>query len=318
MAHHHNQDCECGCGHEHEHEHKYKQESNSASADKYQAAFQKFEPTAPDAEISKTIHSLLEKHHTENFTPEVLKEIHGCIDLTSLTSLDTKESIWKMVDTVNDFEGTRPDIPNVAAICVYPLFVETVKQALAAQGVKIASVAAGFPASQTFMEVKIAEVAMAVMQGADEIDVVINLGYFMEDNFEELTEELEEIKSSCRDAHLKVILETGALATAENIQKASILAMYSGADFIKTSTGKGYPGATVEAVYTMCKAIKTYQSITGRKIGIKVSGGVRTAEDVVRYYTIVKEILGKEWLTKELFRIGASSLVGDIEKRVGK
>ena len=159
---------------------------------------------------------------------------------------------------------------------------------------------------------------MAVMQGADEIDVVMNLGYFMEDNFEELTEELQEIKESCRHAHLKVILETGALVTAENIQKASILAMYSGADFIKTSTGKGYPGATFEAAYTMCKAIKTYHSITRNKVGINISGGVRTAEDAVRYYTIVKEILGNEWLNKDLFRIGASSLVGDIEKRLGK
>ena len=143
-----------------------------------------------------------------------------------------------MVDTVNDFEGTRPDVPNVAAICVYPLFVETVKQALTAQEVKIASVAGGFPSSQTFTEVKIAETAMAVMQGADEIDVVMNLGYFMEDNFEELTEELQEIKESCRHAHLKVILETGALVTTENIQKASILAMYSGADFIKPLPAK--------------------------------------------------------------------------------
>lgn len=144
-----------------------------------------------------------------------------------------------MVDTVNDFEGTRPDVPNVAAICVYPLFVETVKQALTAQEVKIASVAGGFPSSQTFTEVKIAETAMAVMQGADEIDVVMNLGYFMEDNFEELTEELQEIKESCRHAHLKVILETGALVTTENIQKHHH-SQYSGADFIKTSTGKGY------------------------------------------------------------------------------
>ncbi len=294
MAHHH--DCECGHEHHHEHEH----ESNPVQTDRYHEAFNKFEPALPDTQTTEAVNALLEKHFQENFTPEVLKTIHGCIDLTSLTSLDTKESIWKMVDTVNDFEGTRPDVPNVAAICVYPLFVETVKQALTAQ------------------EVKIAETAMAVMQGADEIDVVMNLGYFMEDNFEELTEELQEIKESCRHAHLKVILETGALVTAENIQKASILAMYSGADFIKTSTGKGYPGATFEAAYTMCKAIKTYHSITGNKVGIKISGGVRTAEDAVRYYTIVKEILGNEWLNKDLFRIGASSLVGDIEKRLGK
>ena len=140
-----------------------------------------------------------------------MKQIHGFIDLTSLTSIDTKESIWKLVDKVNDFEGTRPDVPNVAAICTYPLFVETVKEALSAQDVKIASVAGGFPSSQTFMEIKIAETAMAVMQGADEIDVVMNLGYFLEENYDELSEEIQEIKESCRDAKLKVILETGAL-----------------------------------------------------------------------------------------------------------
>ena len=226
MAHEHN----CSCGHDHDHDH-------DDQMDKYHEAFTKFEPVATDSKITETVNALVEKHYKENFTPEVLKQIHGCIDLTSLTSIDTKESIWKLVDKVNDFEGTRPDVPNVAAICTYPLFVETVKQALAAQNVKIASVAAGFPSSQTFIEVKIAETAMAVMSGADEIDVVMNLGYFMEENYEEIAEELQEIKESCREAKLKVILETGALATAANIRKASILAIYSGADFIKTSTG---------------------------------------------------------------------------------
>lgn len=288
-----------------------------SETNKYQEAFAKFEPALSDEKTTEAVKAILEKEAEKNFTPEVLKQIHGCIDLTSLTSLDTKESIWKMVDQVNDFEGTRPDVPNVAAICTYPLFVETVKQALTAQDVKIASVAAGFPSSQTFAEVKIAETAMAVMEGADEIDVVMNLGYFMEENYEELTEELEEIKESCREAHLKVILETGALATTTHIQKAAILAVYSGADFIKTSTGKGYPGATPEAVYTMCQVVKTYHSIANKKVGIKVSGGVRTAEEAVMYYTIVKETLGEEWLNKDLFRIGASSLVGDIEKRLG-
>ncbi|MCL3853096.1 MULTISPECIES: deoxyribose-phosphate aldolase [Parabacteroides] len=307
MAHEHN----CSCGHDHDHDH-------DDQMDKYHEAFTKFEPVATDSKITETVNALVEKHYKENFTPEVLKQIHGCIDLTSLTSIDTKESIWKLVDKVNDFEGTRPDVPNVAAICTYPLFVETVKQALAAQNVKIASVAAGFPSSQTFIEVKIAETAMAVMSGADEIDVVMNLGYFMEENYEEIAEELQEIKESCREAKLKVILETGALATAANIRKASILAIYSGADFIKTSTGKGYPGATPEAVYTMCKVLKTYHSIAGRRVGIKISGGVRTAEDAVKYYTIVKEVLGNEWLNNELFRIGASSLVEDIEHRLGK
>lgn len=313
MAHEHN----CNCGHDHDYDHDHEHEHDD-QIDKYQTAFGRFEPAETDARITETVNALIEKYYQENFTPEVLKQIHGCIDLTSLTSIDTKESIWKLVDKVNDFEGTRPDVPNVAAICTFPLFVETVKQALAAQNVKIVSVAAGFPSSQTFMEVKIAETAMAVMSGADEIDVVMNLGYFMEDNYEEIAEELQEIKESCREAKLKVILETGALATAANIQKASILALYSGADFIKTSTGKGYPGATPEAVYTMCKVLKTYHSIAGKRAGIKISGGVRTAEDAIKYYTIVKEVLGSEWLNSELFRIGASSLVEDIEHRLGK
>lgn len=307
----HEDDHACGCGHHHE------EDVEHLHTNRYEEAFEKFPVAGTIEQVKEKVKNLLEKHEKENFTPEVLKQIHGFIDLTSLTSIDTKESIWKLVENVNDFEGTRPDIPNVAAICTYPLFVETVKQALTAQEVKIAAVAGGFPSSQTFTEVKIAETAMAVMQGADEIDIVINLGYFMEENYEEIAEEIQEIKDSCRESKLKVILETGALTTPEYIQKAAILALYSGADFIKTSTGKGYPGATPEAVYTMCQVIKKYHSITGKRIGIKVSGGVRTAEDAVSYYTIIKEVLGNDWLNKELFRIGASSLLNDLESRLG-
>ena len=310
MIHEHDHDCDCGHHHEEDIEHLH--------TNKYEQAFNNFEPAGTIEQIIEKVKTLLDTHEKENFTPEVLKQIHGFIDLTSLTSIDTKESIWKLVDKVNDFEGTRPDVPNVAAICTYPLFIETVKQALTAEGVKIAAVAGGFPSSQTFMEIKIAETAMAVMQGADEIDVVMNLGYFLEENYEEIAEEIQEIKESCREAKLKVILETGALIAPEYIQKASILALYSGADFIKTSTGKGYPGATPEAVYTMCQTIKRYHSITGTQIGIKVAGGVRTAEEAVRYYTIVKEVLGNDWLNKDLFRIGASSLLNNLENRLGK
>ena len=286
--------------------------------DKYQEVFNKYATPLPDAKIAEQVNALLEKKYQANFTPEVLKSIHGCIDLTSLTSLDSKESIWKLVDSVNDFEGTRPDVPNVAAICTFPLFVDTVKQALTAQDVSIASVAGGFPASQTFTEIKIAETALAVADGADEIDVVMNLGYLLEENYEELTEELSEIKEACRNAKLKVIIETGALATATNIQRATLVAMYCGADFVKTSTGKGYPGATPEAAFTICETIRAYHLLTGNKVGIKISGGVRTAEEAVKYYTIVKEKLGDEWLTKDYFRIGASSLVKDFENRLGK
>lgn len=284
--------------------------------DKYQKAFANFPPSQPDAAITEEVNRLLEKHYQENFTAAVFKRLHGCIDLTSLTGLDTKESILQMVNQVNDYEGTRPDVPNVAAICTYPFFVETVKQALTAQNVGIASVAGGFPASQTFTEVKIAETALAVMQGADEIDAVLNPGSLMEENYEDLAEELQEIKAACRDARLKVILETGALQKAALVRKAAVLALYSGADFLKTSTGKDYPGVTPEAVYTICQVLKTYRALTGKRIGIKVSGSIRTVEDAVKYYTIVKETLGEEQLAKDYFRIGASSLAGAIEKQL--
>ena len=292
-------------------------EFSKVTTDRYHEAFQRFAPALTEEQTHKAVGNLLEAHFNENFTPEVLKMLHGCVDLTSLTSLDTRESIWKLVDQVNDFEGTRPDVPNVAAICVYPLFVNTVKQALTADQVRIAAVAGGFPASQTFMEVKMAEVAMAIMEGANEIDIVMNLGYLLEENYGELTEEIQEIKERCgEEVKLKVIIETGALVTPEQIRKAAILAIYSGADFIKTSTGKGYPGATPEAVYTMCRVIREYAELNGQKVGIKVAGGVRSAEDAVHYYTIVKEVLGKEWLNKSLFRIGASSLVEELEKQL--
>ena len=285
---------------------------------KYKNTFAKFTAPESDAAISKKVNDIIKKQADKHLTADVLKKIHGFIDLTSLTSLDTKESVWKLTERVNDYEGSRPDVPNVAAICTYPLFVETVKQALTAQSVSIAAVSGGFPSSQTFVEVKVAETAMAVVNGADEIDVVLNLGYFMEENYDDLSEELSEIKDACREATLKVILETGALVNAENIHKASVLALYSGADFIKTSTGKGFPGATPEAAYTMCQVIKTYNEISNRKAGIKISGGVKTAEDAIKYYCIVKEVLGEEWLDKDLFRIGASGLLNDIEQRLGK
>ena len=282
---------------------------------KYEEALQNFGVDLQDDEVHKKTTVILDKSK-ENNTSEVLKFLYSCIDLTSLNTEDSKESIWRFTETVNDFEGSRPDVPNVAAICVYPNFVSTVKEALTAENVKIAAVAGGFPSSQTFAEVKIAEVSLALADGADEIDIVLNAGLFFEENWEDLCQEIEEIKEVCWDAHLKVILETGLLKTASNIQKATVLSMYSGADFIKTSTGKVYPGASPEAVYVICQTIKEYSRIHRRKIGIKVSGGVRTADDAVNYYTLVKEILGDEWLTPQLFRIGASGLAKKLLERV--
>ncbi|GHT34826.1 deoxyribose-phosphate aldolase [Bacteroidia bacterium] len=285
--------------------------------DKYQEAFSKFESIGTDADVSRKVHEILREEADKNFTREVLKQIYGYIDLTSLSTLDTNESILKLVAFVNDFEGKRPDLSNVAAICTYPLFTDAVKQALTAKNVKIAAVTGGFPHAQTFEEVKIAETGLAVLHGADEIDTVLNLGYLAEENYDDLSSEISEIKESAHGATLKVILETGALSTVDNIKKAAIFSIYAGADFIKTSTGKEYPGATPEAVYTMCQVIKTYYSLTGNKIGIKVSGGIRKAEDAVKYYVIVKEVLGKEWLNKEYFRIGASSLANNLIERIG-
>ncbi|MBK5721560.1 deoxyribose-phosphate aldolase [Dysgonomonas sp. Marseille-P4677] len=277
---------------------------------KYTDTLKKYKTDIKDADISKAVNEIISKKVAQNQNKEVYKRIYSCLDLTSLNATDTREDIWKFTEKVNDWDGAS-DTPNVAAICVYPNFVETVKEALTSD-VKIASVAGGFPSSQTFSEVKIAETALAVAGGADEIDIVINLGYFLDENYEELAEEIDEIKHACREAKLKVILETGALKSAKNIMKASLLALYSGADFIKTSTGKGYEGATPEAAYVMCTAIKEYAAKTGRKVGFKASGGISTTEDAVKYYTIVKEVLGDEYLNSEYFRIGASKLVNDL------
>ena len=191
---------------------------------------------------------------------------------------------------------------------MYPCFAKIVSQSLEVEEVAIACVSGGFPSSQTFTEVKVAETALALADGATEIDIVIPVGKFLSGDYEGMCDEIEEIKSICGDRHLKVILETGALKSAENIMKASILAMYSGADFIKTSTGKQEPAATPEAAYVMCRAIKAYYEKTGRKIGFKPAGGINTVYDALMYYTIVKEVLGEEWLNNGLFRIGTSRL----------
>lgn len=281
-----------------------------AEVDKYRDTLKKYKTDIKDADITQKVNEIISKKFDQNNTKEVYKRIYSCIDLTSLNATDTREEIWNFTETVNDFEGSS-DVDNVAAICVFPNFVETVKEALTAN-VNIASVAGGFPSSQTFTEVKIAETGLAVASGADEIDIVLNLGYFLEENYQDVCEEIDEIKNACREAKLKVILETGALKSAKNIMKASILALYSGADFIKTSTGKVYEGATLEAAYVMCTAIKEYNQKTGNKAGFKASGGISTTEDAVKYYTIVKEVLGDEYLNKEYFRIGASRLANNL------
>ncbi len=281
-----------------------------AETNKYVDTLKKYKTNLNDADITEKVNEIISKKFDSYNNSEVYKLIYSCIDLTTLNTTDTRETIWNFTEKVNDMDGSS-DVPNVAAICVFPNFVETVKEALTAD-VKIAAVAAGFPSSQTFLEVKVAEAALAVANGANEIDIVLNLGFFFEENYEELCEEIDEIKHACRDAHLKVILETGALKTASNIMKASVLSLYSGADFLKTSTGKVYEGASLEAAYVMCTAIKEYEAKTGRKVGFKASGGIVTTEDAVKYYTVVKEVLGEEYMTNEFFRIGASRLANNL------
>lgn len=281
-------------------------------ADKYHDTVAASAVTTDDKQVADAVAKIIAEHKAENMTPEVMRMLLGCIDLTTLKATDSQQSVAAFTERVNDFENEHGDLPSVAAICVYPNFAQVVRTVLDVSEVNVACVAGGFPSSQTFPEVKVAETALAVEGGADEIDVVINLGDFLDGDWQQVSDDLDEIKHSCRERCLKVILETGALKTARNIRNAAILAMYSGADFIKTSTGKEYPGASLEAAYVMALAIKEYEAKAGRMVGLKVAGGITTADEAVAYYTIVKEVLGQKWLSKEYFRIGASRLANNL------
>ena len=284
--------------------------------DKYHQAIAKSNVTTDDAAVAAALEKLLAEHHQENMNQEVYKFLFNCIDLTTLKSTDSQSSVANFVERVNDFDNEHPEMKNVAAVCVYPNFAQVARTVLEVDDVDIACVAGCFPSSQSFIEVKVAEVALAVEGGADEIDIVLNQGNFLDGDYQEVCDEISELKHSCRDARLKVILESGALKTAENIRNASVLSMYSGADFIKTSTGKDNPGADLKAAYIMCQCIKEYYEQTGRMVGFTPAGGVRTAEDAVAYYTVVKEVLGEQWLTNEYFRIGASGLANNLLTKI--
>ena len=254
-------------------------------------------------ELDKIMEKLPEYSNEETY-----RFIFSSIDLTTLSTEDSLESVSAFTRRVNDFDNEYPQYPSVAAICVYSNFAEVVRSNLDVTGVNVAVVAGGFPSGQTFTEIKVADTGLSVASGANEVDVVMNLGYLRDGNYEELCDELVEIKHAAKDARVKVILETGAMRSLEEVKTASVLALWSDADFIKTSTGKIYHGASEEAAYIMCRCIKEYHELTGRKVGFKAAGGIRTAEDALKYYAIVKEVLGDEWLDRDHFRIGASSL----------
>lgn len=274
--------------------------------------YQKLIKTCPsESDIKKGLKKVAMEGSAEP-DRKLLMSLLNLIDLTSLNTTDNRSHILKFTGKVNSFSGRFSNIPNVAAICVFPNFVSVVKEKLSDRNIKIASVAGGFPTSQTFRSIKVAEAKMAVEAGADEIDIVIPVGAFLGNDFASVADEIREIKGSIGDKQLKVIIESGVLVTAENIFRASMIAMDAGADFIKTSTGKTPVSATPEGAFVMCRAIADFYSETGIRVGFKAAGGIVTAADAHLYYQIVSLCLGNDWLNNKLFRIGASRLANNI------
>lgn len=277
---------------------------------KYEDALRKYNTNLDDAAVREAVRKIIAEKVPENDTMDVKKFLFGSIELTTLKTTDSDTSVLAFTERVNDFDNEYPDLPHVATICVYPCFAKTVSESLEVDGVEIACVSGSFPSSQARIEVKVAETALAVADGATEIDIVLPVGKFLSGDYEGVCDDIAEMKAACGESSvpMKVILETGALKTASNIKKASILSMYAGADYIKTSTGKMEPAATPEAAYVMCQAIKEYYDETGIQIGFKPAGGINSVMDAIIYYTIVKEVLGEKWLTNKWLRLGTSRL----------
>ena len=276
---------------------------------KYEDALRKYNTKLDDAAVREAVRKIIAEKVPENDTMDVKKFLFGSIELTTLKTTDSDTSVLAFTERVNDFDNEYPDLPHVATICVYPCFAKTVSESLEVDGVEIACVSGSFPSSQARIEVKVAETALAVADGATEIDIVLPVGKFLSGDYEGVCDDIAEMKAACGESvPMKVILETGALKTASNIKKASIISMYAGADYIKTSTGKMEPAATPEAAYVMCQAIKEYYDETGIQIGFKPAGGINSVMDAIIYYTIVKEVLGEKWLTNKWLRLGTSRL----------
>ena len=276
---------------------------------KYEEALAKYNTNIDDQAVRDAVRKIIAEKVPENDTMDVKRFLFGSIELTTLKTTDSDTSVLAFTERVNDFDNEYPDLPHVATICVYPCFAKTVSESLEVDGVEIACVSGSFPSSQARIEVKVAETSLAVADGATEIDIVMPVGKFLSGDYEGVCEDISELKAACgENVPMKVILETGAIKTASNIKKASILSMYAGADYIKTSTGKLEPAATPEAAYVMCQAIKEYYDETGIQIGFKPAGGINTVMDATIYYTIVKEVLGEKWLTNKWLRLGTSRL----------
>lgn len=279
-----------------------------SETNKYEQTLSLYETKLNDTEVAEKVARIIEEKLEENNTPEVKKFLFGSIELTTLKTTDSEESVLQFIERVNEFDNLYPSLPHVATVCVYPCYASIASQSLEVEGVEVACVSGSFPSSQAQIEVKTIETALALKDGATEIDIVMSVGKFLSGDYETLCDEISELKAVCGEKKMKVILETSLLGSAENIKKASILAMYSGADYIKTSTGKEKPAATPEAAYVMCQAIKEYYEKTGIQIGFKPAGGINSVRDALIYYTIVKEVLGEAWLTNQWLRLGTSRL----------
>lgn len=276
---------------------------------KYEQTLAKYNTNIDDNAVRDAVRNIIAEKVSANDTIDVKKFLFGSIELTTLKTTDSDTSVLAFTERLNDFDNQYPDMPHVATVCVYPCFANTVAESLEVDGVEIACVSGSFPSSQARIEVKIAETSLAVADGATEIDIVMPVGKFLSGDYEGVCDDIAELKAACgENVPMKVILETGALKTATNIKKAALLAMYAGADYIKTSTGKLQPAATPEAAYVMCQAIKEYYDETGIQIGFKPAGGINSVMDAIIYYTIVKEVLGEKWLTNKWFRLGTSRL----------
>jgi len=275
---------------------------------KIEEALGKYNLEITDEEVKEAVKKIIAEKVPQNDTPEVKRFMFGSIELTTLTTQDSAESVLQLVEKVNKFDSEYPQMPHVATVVTYPRFTKLVSESLEVEGVIPTCVSGAFPSSQALIEVKTVETGLAIRDGAGNVDIVMHVGEFLSGDYETVCDEIQQQKETCGEVPMKVILETGDLGSCANIKKASLLAMYSGADYIKTSTGKEKISATPEAAYVMCQAIKEYYDETGIQVGFKPAGGINSVMDALIYYTIVKELLGEKWLTNKLFRLGTSRL----------
>ena len=293
---------------EHQHDHRHEHHHHAQPTSQIEEALKKYNLDLKDEDVREAVKKIISEKVPQNDTQEVKQFLMGSVELTTLKTTDSEESVLAFTEKVNQFDEQYPTLPHVATICVYPKYAKIVSETLEVDGVEIACVSGSFPSSQSLIEVKTVETALAIKDGATEIDIVMPVGTFLAGDYDTVCDEIQQQKEACGDHDMKVILETGCLKTAANIKTASLLAMYAGADYIKTSTGKLEPAATPEAAYVMCQAIKEYYDEPGIQIGFKPAGGLNTVMDAITYYTIVKEVLGEKWLTNKWFRMGTSRL----------